>query len=412
MPLADEAVVEAERAHAVEARVEGVAPDAQRARVVAAHVLEAVQHEAALRGEQVVETVGREQERAGEDVLLDEINAGAERVVARVRAGDELQRHEAVALEHAVADGGEVGEVAVADSLEHLDGDDLVEGAAEVAVILQAHLDAVAEPGGGDAFHREVVLLLRDGERRHAAAVVARGVEAPAAPAGADLEDVVGRREVELAAERVVLCVLRLAQRGVGTLPARGRIHHRVIEPEGEEVVGKVVVLGDVATGDGAVVGAQQVAEPVGAAEEVERERLRALRAGERGRVLDVEDEPADHGREVGRLPIAVEEGLGEADVAAEETFREELGPADAERRDVRDAGCDFARDDGGIAEVAARAVGEFEAQPAVRHAGERAEHGALGEGDGAIGGGKGSGGGLGGRTHDLETGAREACGR
>ena len=92
-----------------------------------------------------------------------------------------------------------------ADRLDHLDRDELVEAALEVAVVAAEHGHAIAEAGGGDALARQRALLRRDGGARHAAAVAAGGVEAEAAPAGPDLEHVVLGAQGELAADAVVL---------------------------------------------------------------------------------------------------------------------------------------------------------------------------------------------------------------
>ena len=393
MPLADEALVEAQRAHAVELAVELLAPGAQRACVVAAQVFEAVQDEATVLGEEVVEAIDREQQRAGEDVLLDEVDAVAELTVTRVGACDELQRDEPVALQHAVAHGGVIRQVVVTHGFEHFDGDDLVELAGDVAVVLHPHFDAVGESGGGDAPHREIVLLLRDGERGDAAAVVLPGVQTPAAPAGADLEDVIAGLQVELAAERVVLGDLRLLERR-RAVPTRARIHHRAVEPEAEELVGEIVVLADIAPCDGARVGAQQVAEPVGGAEKIDGHGFRPLRAGERRRVFNVQDEPANDGREIGRIPVAVEVGLGEADVAVERAFLEKRGAPDADERVAADARRDFPRGGSRVAEFARGEIGQLDAQAAEGEAGELGEHGVLPSGSFAGSGRKVGGGG------------------
>ena len=98
----------------------------------------------------------------------------------------------------------------MAEGFHHLNGDALIIQTLVVAEILELHGDAVGQTGGLDPFDGEVVLRLRDGERGDAAAVFLDGVQSPAAPASADLDDVVRRLELEEAAERVVLVGLRL----------------------------------------------------------------------------------------------------------------------------------------------------------------------------------------------------------
>ena len=95
-PLADEAGVEAELQDVVVFLLEGVAPEPERARVVGAEVFDVVELKTAGAGELLVDAVEREEERAGEDVFLDEIDAFAEFVVTVVGAGDELEGEESV----------------------------------------------------------------------------------------------------------------------------------------------------------------------------------------------------------------------------------------------------------------------------------------------------------------------------
>jgi len=81
----------------------------------------------------------------------------------------------------------------VADGLEHLDRDDRVVRAGEIAIVAQAHVDELlearlADPGGG-----ELVLCGRDRDRRHPTTAGRRGVHRHATPARTDLEQVIAR---------------------------------------------------------------------------------------------------------------------------------------------------------------------------------------------------------------------------
>ncbi len=68
--------------------------------------------------------------------VVDPVDAPLHLVVAAVRTRDVLQGHDAPGGENFV-DFGEVGfEIFVAEGFHHFDGDDLVEGAGDVAVIL------------------------------------------------------------------------------------------------------------------------------------------------------------------------------------------------------------------------------------------------------------------------------------
>ena len=138
-------------------------------------------------------------------------------------------------------------EVLPADGLDHLDRDELVVAALELAVVAQQHGDAVLQAGGAHERDRVVVLLARDGGGRHAAAVVRGGVDGQPAPAGADLQQVVARAEVELAADQLELVQRRVLERRARRGEDRRRVHHPLVEEEREEVVAEVVVGGDLA---------------------------------------------------------------------------------------------------------------------------------------------------------------------
>ena len=59
-----------------------------------------MQHETAVFSELLVDAIEREQERAREDVLLNKIYARAKLRVARIRAGDKLERDQPAGFEH------------------------------------------------------------------------------------------------------------------------------------------------------------------------------------------------------------------------------------------------------------------------------------------------------------------------
>ena len=58
-----------------------------------------MENEVALLGKQPVEPVDRQEQRAGEDVLLDEIHAFTQLIIAGIGTRDKLQGDQAVALE-------------------------------------------------------------------------------------------------------------------------------------------------------------------------------------------------------------------------------------------------------------------------------------------------------------------------
>ena len=116
-----------------------------------------------------------------------------------------------------------------------------------------------SRPALAHALARQAPLLARDRGGGDAAAEALRRVQREAAPAGADLEQVVRRLELELAADEIEPRDLRVVQRLPRMLERRGRVHHRLVEEQPEEIVAEVVVRGDVAARAGAAVAAERV---------------------------------------------------------------------------------------------------------------------------------------------------------
>ena len=132
------------------------------------------------------------------------------------------------------------------------------------------------------------------------------------APAGADLEQVIRRREVELAADALEFRDLCLVQRRVGAFENAARIRHRLVEEQCEQVVAEIVVRGDVAP---AAVGTVAV-QPVQHAAQRRRRDRRAAFHGLHD--VAVGDEQADERSQVVAAPVAAHEGLAAADRTAE----------------------------------------------------------------------------------------------
>ena len=166
-----------------------------------------------------------------------------------VRERDGLHAQPATWPERPVARREERLEVLRADGLEHLDRDDRVVLALDLAVVAEQDRHLVLQADGPDALRREVVLRLRDGDRGHAAAELAGSVEREAAPAGADLEHMLARREPGALRHDPVLVALGIGERLVGRFEDGARIRQRLVEEQPVEVVAEVVVRGDVATG-------------------------------------------------------------------------------------------------------------------------------------------------------------------
>ena len=130
--------------------------------------------------------------------------------------------------------------------LDHLDGHQLVVLAAEFAVILAQHGDAVVQAGLCNAFTRHVVLLTGNGGGGDAATVVARRVQGEAAPAAANLKQVVARMKFELATHAVELFDRGLLQGCLRVFEDTARVHHGVVKKQFEHLVAEIVVLGNV----------------------------------------------------------------------------------------------------------------------------------------------------------------------
>ena len=131
------------------------------------------------------------QQAAREDVGLDPVRAAELRLVGDVREGDRLEAHPATGSKRAIAGLEERREVLRADRLEHLDRDDGVVRAVDLAVVAELDVDEILEAGRADAVASPGrCCSSRDRDRRHPTAELARRVQGEAAPTGADLEHV------------------------------------------------------------------------------------------------------------------------------------------------------------------------------------------------------------------------------
>src|SRR5262249_19816283 len=139
-----ELFVEAERTNFIPFRQECLAPFGKRFGVTEPERLEAPPGEAGA-GRLLAQPHHARQHPAGKNVALDEIRSLAISVEQVVANRDDLQRRLAAGLKH-LRDLAEIGRpVFLADGFEHLDRRDLVEWAANVAIILQADLHFFGE---------------------------------------------------------------------------------------------------------------------------------------------------------------------------------------------------------------------------------------------------------------------------
>ena len=141
----------------------------------------------------------------------------------------------------------------------------------------------------------------------------ARRVHGEPAPAGADLEQVVRRPEVELLADEVELGHRRLLERHARLVEQRARVHHRGVEHPLEQVVAEVVVRGDVAAA-----ARRRVAHERRARTEVGLAHGGQAAAGG-VQPHDVARGDAEHRRRVRRLPQALRVRLRHPAAAAQQ---------------------------------------------------------------------------------------------
>src|SRR5579875_1983931 len=230
---------------AIPGGAEVVDPVAQRERVVLAQRLDVTDLER-LMLHRPDDPRERLKLAVGEDVARDE-RARVRRIVVQGR--DPVVEQEPARPEE-VVDGADVArERGAADVLVHADARDLVEPAvAELTVVGDADLDAVAEPmlGRTPAGERRLRPRQRDAGRAHA--VVLGGVQHERAPAAADVEEPLPGLQRELAADHVELALLRVLEGVRGVAEVGTRVDEARSEHEPVEVVGDVVVVADRAT--------------------------------------------------------------------------------------------------------------------------------------------------------------------
>ena len=147
-----------------------------------------------------------------------------------------------------------VAPIGFADGFEHFDGDDGVELAGDVAVILQPQLGFIAQPGG-----REIELGGGNGEAGDLV-TTRRRIFREATPAAADLKNML-RGCTDFVKNAGIFRVLRVVQRNIFTGEKRGRIGHAFIKPEPVEGVADIVMFRDVVAAAAAAIAAEETVE-------------------------------------------------------------------------------------------------------------------------------------------------------
>ena len=205
------------------------------------------QHRVALPGGVLDQDGYARDESAGKDVLLDEVDAMQGLSIALVAYRDGLQRHQAIRLQKPCTGTEVVGQESMSDGFDHLHGDELVELPDEIAVVAELDLDAVLESVLPDQGHRVGVLRGRQGRGGDPTAVALGRVDGEAAPASADLQQMILGPQAQLPAQELELGGGGDIERCRRLLVERARVHHALVEEEAEELVAEVVVRGDVA---------------------------------------------------------------------------------------------------------------------------------------------------------------------
>ncbi len=224
-----------------------LAPLVQRPRVVRADLLRVVQRQPADSRQRGEDLSHRGELGSGEDALGDPAWRvqvfGKPPVIDR----DGLHQHRAVRRQQPIARPEEFVVMLQPDRLEHLDADNLVERASQVAIVVAPQIDAAArlarvrnQPGGVG------VLFRADRRRGDVAAVARRGKQREAAPPRADLQHAIARLQLEPLADAAQLVDLRRLERVVRVRIDRARVHQVRIEKQLEKGVAEIVVLPDI----------------------------------------------------------------------------------------------------------------------------------------------------------------------
>ena len=283
-------------------------PGAERRRIVGRDVVHVPDRERGSGLEPPAQVGQRGKEAAREDVALNDVDRPPVRRVAVVRDDDGLEQHAAARPRQTVADVDVGIEECLPYRFDHLDRGDLVEAPADyarqIAVVHPENAHAIGKAGRCDLRPDVGVLLPGEGRRRHAAAVDGRHVQGEAAPAAADLDQLVAAGELQLAADQIELVARGLLQRATLVAEHTAGIGQRRVEKRREERVPQVIVGGDVAPAPAAAVRAQPVPQ------EVDGHRGARRPAVDPRRNLRVAGDDPDEGGQVGRRPPAGGVGL------------------------------------------------------------------------------------------------------
>ena len=183
---------------------------------------------------------------AGEDIFARE---GVGRA-GFTETADGVEQHHAVGG-HQIGAGAKEGfEIGGADMFEHAHRHDPVEtpdlALGKVAIVDQLEAHPVGHTRRRGAFAGERELFFGQGDAQHLDPFELREGDRHAAPAAADIEHALLRRERQLGRDMRLFRRLSLLQRHVGARPIGAAILHVAVEKEAVEVVADVVMMRDI----------------------------------------------------------------------------------------------------------------------------------------------------------------------
>ncbi len=268
----------------------------------------------------------RGQAAAREDVGANEAPRGLLDLVGSIVDNYRLKQHRPIIDKKVRAARKERVEIAVPDGLDHLDRDELLVAFAQVAIILAQHRDSIGDPGRPHPLAGMLVLLVRDRGGRDPATPRSRGVDSETAPSRADLQDVIAGPQIELVTHQLELCSRSLRECHPLAREVRGRVHHRLVEHQREQLVPEVVVGRDAAATARVCVACAET--PRG----LQRNPCRREPATPLVKAPRVARSHAHNGRQIRGLPQPLHIGLGHPAAAVQQS-RPQVWRANLHRR-------------------------------------------------------------------------------
>ena len=160
--------------------------------------------------------------------------------------------------------------------LEHANRDDAIEFRCEVTIILERELHASVEPGRLRPLDRQRVLLLRERYAHDLDVRDLRQVARETAPAGADVEHLHSRLQVQLRCDEPALVALCGFKRLALIAEVGAGVEQLLVEEQLVERVAEIVVVGDVLL---RLADRVRLLEALEAARDATQDKLHRLRA-------------------------------------------------------------------------------------------------------------------------------------